>query len=291
MSTSRQLIDAFKFSEYAHYFGYSDDQAGIEAAQRMAGLPVTGNLDPMTVNVLARAPRCGVSDAQAVSGRVDRWKPGMVVTYHVAGFPTESGLSKEQILAVVDRCAAAWSAVAGIQFRRIADQGNANIVLNKGRGKSAGFDGPSGTLAWAQLPQGDAFQGQLQCRWDMDEQWTDDPRANGIQLFNTTNHEWGHLIGHYHNNVKAQLLNPTYNPRIAVPQSFDIEEAVARYGPPLPGSTPEPPGSDPAQPPTAGAYPLKTLILMSDGRTYGFKNGVLVPQALTEDTANPWGDL
>lgn len=279
MISRNQLIAGFKFSDYAQAFGYTDDSAGIENAQRFAGIPVTGDLDALTVNVLARTPRCGCTDAQPVSGRLDRWKPGLVVTYCVAGYPTESGLSKEQVLNVVKRCCDAWSAVCGIKFQRVTDPGEAHIVMNKGRGQSAGFDGPSGILAWCEIPQGNAFQGQLQLRWDLEELWVDDATANGIQLMNVTCHELGHGIGHYHNNVQAQLLNPIYNARIGVPQSYDIQEAQSRYGKPVivaaPTDAPIPGGSTP--------FPRRVKVLSSDGRVYGGELTELPPSVIASE--------
>lgn len=201
---------------------------------------------------------CGHTKAESIGGTLNRW--GLKeVTYCINGYPTSIGLSKQDVDDIVAESYRLWSEVADIKFRRISDPNNANMVLAGARGKRAGFDGPLGVLAYCYLPQGDNFRGQVEMYWDMDEDWIKDGN-NGIRLLNVTCHELGHGIGLDHNKYPAQLMNPIYSVAIAKPQSYDIQEAVARYGKPTIVPVP------PAPTPTGKVY---GKFLDADGRVWG----------------------
>jgi hypothetical protein len=266
----------FDFGKFGEKFGYTDDSVGIADAQRDWDIPQTGVLDPATVTVLTRIPRCGMSDAQPLGGTQDKW--GLKeVSYIIAGYPTGLGLTKKQIEEAIALCYASWSNVCGLRFVRVGSKSEANIVMDVGRGSRAGFDGPSGVLAWCEIPQGSNFRGQINLMWDMDEAWTTSSSQNGILLVNTTAHEIGHGLGLYHTKVSRQLLNPVYNPKIASPQAaYDVAEVVDRYGAPL---APIPPN-----PTTPGASDVKAIkILLKDGRVLGADKFVNLTNAQQEE--------
>lgn len=246
----------FDFGQFAQPFGYADSEAGIAAAQSDWGLPATGLLDAVTINVLTRVPRCGCPDTQPVAGQIDKW--GIpVVSYYIDGYPVGLGLSTTQVDNTVKQAFDSWSAICGLKYAKAPDAQRANILIGTGRGRRANFDGPGNTLAWCELPQGDNFRGQVRMRYDLDEPWTLSSESNGILLLNTTAHEIGHANGLFHNNQKSQLMNPVYNPRIATPQTYEIAEMVQRYG--KPAASPAPAPTEPGQ------YTPAIKVRWSDG--------------------------
>ncbi len=141
--------------------------------------------------------------------------------------------------------------VCGLKFSVAGTQSAADIVIGAGRGRSADFDGPSGTLAYAYLP-GEEFDGQLRLMFDDDETWSVDPASRGILLKNVFLHEIGHNLGLSHSQVKSALMAPYYTPGIAIPQqNDDIPRLQSLYGKalvPVPTPTPDP-TPDPLPPP------------------------------------------
>lgn len=249
--------------DWLSYFGYKNDEAGISSVQRAYDVPVTGVLDEVTMRAVSKLPRCGVTDAQPLGGTLDKW--GLAeVSYFIDTYPVGLGLTKEQVEETVRLCFKSWSDVCGLRYVKAASAAKANIVLSTGRGRRVGFDGAGGTLAWCELPQGSNYRGQLRLMWDLDEAWTLSTSVNGILIFNTTNHEIGHANGHYHNTVKNQLLNAIYNRAIGMPQSYDIQEAQARYGKPttVPTVPSVPTGSVPS--PVNGVQAVRVLDAAGD---------------------------
>lgn len=253
----------FDFAQFAEPYGYTDDASGIAAAQADYGLEPTGKLDGVTVNVLTRIPRCGCSDAQPVAGQINRW--GIpVVSYFIESYPGGIRLSTAQVELVVAAALGSWSEVCGLKFAKAPDAERCNLLMGTARGRRNNFDGPGGTLAWCQIPQGNNYRGQLLMMWDMDEAFTVEPNSNGILLRNVTAHEIGHGIGLFHNNQPNQLLNPVYNPRIATPQSYEIGQVVERYGKPQAAPAPSPGPIKPG----VGSYPKAVKIQCEDGSIY-----------------------
>lgn len=128
--------------------------------------------------------------------------------------------------------------VCGLKFKPIVDPIKANLVYSTGRGSRAKFDGPKGVLAYAYLPSNTNFTGQLNLYFDLDEKWS--PKRpehslsidEGIRFYNVCYHETLHSLGLDHTNVPDQLMNPTYNPKIAVAQTHDVNRLRALYGEP-----------------------------------------------------------
>jgi hypothetical protein len=233
-------------------YGYLSSEAeeptseSIAAAQVAYGLPETGVVDDMTKRVWLRAPRCGRTDAQAAG--VSKW--GIKhLKYRIDAYPTTPGISKEAYRAVVRKAFDFWSEVCGLTFEEVGSGQECHVRISTGRGRRAGFDGPSGTLAMAELPGGTNFLGVLDMWIDLDEFWViGDDAGNGIYLLNVLCHEIGHIIGLDHDTVRAQLMNPSYSERIAKPQANDAKRAQSRYGAPAapkptPTPTPGPSGS------------------------------------------------
>lgn len=225
--------------------------------QELAGLKTDGIIGPKTIKVLARS-RCGHADVlrpkseavrirQWVTARAARWRKTALL-WHMDKFVTERELSRERQLQLFQQAWDAWTGVCGIRAERTTKKTDADIIVSVGSGARSDFDGPGGTLAWAYLPEGDNFDGQLVMKFDQGETWTeDDGNAAGILYLNVACHEIGHLIGLDHSEKSGALMAPYYNPRIATPQTKDdIPRAQELYG--------KPSGSPP---PAAGGYALE----------------------------------
>lgn len=218
------------------------------ALQHAYGLPVTGALDEMTTRALARTPRCGLPDTLEARDALNRWAKNHL-RYFIEGVPRGNGLTTTEASGAIARAFGSWSQVCGLTFERVELPSNAEIIIGVGRGSRSGFDGSSGTLAWAELPPIDGFKGRLTMRFDLDENFVTVPKSQGILLQNVACHEIGHLLGLNHTNVNGSLMLPTYSPMLAAPQSDDIRRAQTRYGQPkrvepapapAPGPTPSP---------------------------------------------------
>jgi len=206
---------------YALYY----DHPSLESFQKFAGLAVTGRLDEDTVEKLY-APRCGVSDALRASAQ-SRWNKRLL-NYYIDSYPPQLAISVVE--AVYREAFTYWELAADLKFSQIRRAAGADLVLSTGRGPRSGFDGPSGTLAWAYLPTGN--DQPLLCRFDLDERWVHDLNRD-ILLLAVACHEFGHLIGLDHDSQGSQsLMAPFYNRLTYKPQANDIRRIQGIYGPP-----------------------------------------------------------
>jgi len=209
--------------------------AALMEFQRIAGIPATGQLDEATTAKMAE-PRCGVLDVMRLA-EFARWRKNRL-TYRVDAYVSQLSQSDQNDL--IRLAWKQWEDFADIKLTPTTS--TPDIVISTGKGRSQGFDGPSGTLAWAYLPNGS--DGQLLMRFDIDETWTKD--GAGIHMLNVFAHEAGHLLGLDHSRVSSSLMAPYYSPGISAPQeNDDIPRIRALYGPskenPLP---PLPPTDD-----------------------------------------------
>jgi hypothetical protein len=221
------------------------------------------------------AYKCAHTEAELASAGLARWGISDL-TYCLQRFPVGKNLTRKLAEGAVDRAYGMWQEVCGLSFRRVDSPTSANVVMSTGRGARAGFDGKFGILAFAYLPQGDEFNGQLSLDWDEDEPWTIDPGdADGIQFETVTGHEGGHTIGLSHNKAPNNLLNAIYNPRISRPQAYDTQDAQSRYGKPRVVVPP----TVPNVPPTTPNQTVAVVIQLPDG--YIFKGRIPFAQAST----------
>jgi hypothetical protein len=257
----------FNLTDFLTAYGYIKpaeiaDPGAIEdaitTAQHVYGLPETGEADPMTVRVLGRTPRCGRPDVEEHRIGIPHWA-ARKLTWALSAYPVGSGLTKAQVDTAFNAAFANWAAVCGLTFERI--ESGAAITMGVGRGNRAGFDGPSGVLAWMELPPQEDFAGKLNGLFDQDEPWAIEGR--GILLINVACHEIGHALGLVHSRRSDQLMSPTYSSRVPAPLTEDVTRIQAIYGP----STLPPPDPKPGS-----MSPAKTQVLMSDNSVYEFSN-------------------
>lgn len=245
-----QYLDAFGYTPRAladwTNISIADIIAAIKKFQGWFRLPRSGHLTPQTVKAM-RWPRCGCPDIitprhteyakvrAVVRANLAAWKK-RGLTYGIQSYV--SGIAKGDQDVIFQKAFEAWTQYGNLSVSRVSGAGvTPDIVITTGRGRGSNFDGPSGTLAYAYLPDGS--DRQLRVVFDLDETWISNPNQRGILLFNVACHEFGHALGLDHSRVSAALMAPTYNQAIALPQANDdIPRFQARYGtatPPLPG--------------------------------------------------------
>lgn len=213
----------------------------IKRFQAFYGIADSGDVDPITERALVNRVLygCGNSDAQQ-TGNICKW--GTVnVSYFVARTP--SGLTPDEARDAYRRAWTSWEEVCGLKVTEVKDASRANVVMDVGRGRRSDFDGPSGVLAWSQMPCGGGQQ--LLQRYDLDESFGLTAAGGRIVLENVACHEIGHAIGisHIAPSMGQALMNPTYSSRIPKPLELDIAEATRRYGKST-GTPPTPPPNE-----------------------------------------------
>lgn len=175
---------------------------------------------------------CGVTEKS--SGRICKW-PTTDITYCITGFIPQ--LTQAEYRNAVRRAFDSWEAVCGLRADEVQGTGG-NLILQVGRGRRNNFDGPSGVLAWCEIPCGNVRQCQL--RMDLDEKWTDKVDQPGIFVDAVLAHEIGHGIGIYHIESGKALMNPTYSRGVDKPMPLDVSQGLMRYGSVRPRQKPEP---------------------------------------------------
>jgi hypothetical protein len=244
--TVRDIINAI---QYLKKFGYlvksgtlslSDIKDAVAKFQAIYGILQDGKAGPKTLGAIAQ-PRCGCPEffAEEATDRLNKWGSNKL-TYYIHG--RDSDLSSGVWDATIAGAFGQITDVCNLQFTKVDSISKANFVLGVGRGSRDNFDGPSGTLAWHELPSSFSYKGQLWGKFDLDETWTINGR--GIKLLNVATHEIIHGCGLTHSSVKTALMAPFYSSDLAKPQhNDDITRLQARYGKPLvdiPEPTPVP---------------------------------------------------
>lgn len=219
---------------YLEKYGYLDSAKSgkieevleaVKAFQEFFALKKDGVPGPKTIRAM-RMPRCCMKDTLPATYRWNKKN----LTYFIHGYV--GGLNKATQVAIINQAWESWEQHTDITVKRVADYNDADIIIAIGRGRQHNFDGPSGTLAWAELPSGNR---KLLMRFDDDETWSADPMVRGILLLNVAAHEFGHLLGLVHSKVYGALMFPTYNPGVAEPQqNDDVKRIVGLYGAKLP---------------------------------------------------------
>lgn len=226
--------------------------------QKMFGLTANGKLDSKTVKAMKYTPRCGCPDYEVVAeNRRASSKWGLnELKYYIESYV--GGLSKSDQDDLNALAFKQWSDVADLKFTRVKSKSSANLILSTGRGRRYNFDGPSGTLAWAYLPNGSNYRGQLLMRYDLDETWVKSTSQRGILFLNVACHEFGHFLGLGHSSKRGALMAPYYTPGVTKPVANDDISRIQRlYG--KPQSEPDEP--DPTDPPTPDPTEPGTLVI------------------------------
>ncbi len=165
-------------------------------------------------------------------------------------------------------------ASCGVTLVETSDLSKANILISAARGTRNQFDGPSGTLAWCELPCGNVSQVRLM--FDLDETWAKDSASGGIQYMLVCLHEGMHGLGLPHApSGSSNVMAPVYSPRQTALGQWDITELQRRYGQP---SAPSPvPGVPADQVTSADLVVLNTKT----GKKYTFLPSIVSLAGLT----------
>ena len=228
---------------------YSDDllKKNVKIFQKTFGLKTDGIIGPKTIKAMKTTPRCGCPDyrmAAAAGPLSSKWGTNEL-TYFIES--TVSGLSVSTQKELIAEAFNSWARVADLKFKPVNSKSQARLVLSTGRGRQHNFDGPGNTLAWAYLPQGGSYNGQLLMRFDLDETWIKNSSDRGILYLNVAAHEFGHMLGLDHSRMQGALMAPYYSPSIDRPQQNDDVMRIQRlYGKPT--VKPEPPNPEPPKP-------------------------------------------
>lgn len=193
---------------------------------------------------------CGVDDRLGSTGRMCKWNT-TVVSWHVSF--VLPGISDLDVKGAFETAFSYWAEVCGIVPRYASTPSAVNIVAGSG-----GIDGPSGTLAWSEMPCGNAQR--LAQKYDDGEAWViaSNPPPTKIDLVRVACHEIGHAIGIPHIG-SGNLMQPTYDRNIRMPQVGDRAEAVARYGV---KNNPKPDPGEPTAPPWS---PCRGILGLGEG--------------------------
>lgn len=216
--------------QYLVHFGYASENARsltgpLKKFQKRFGLEADGEVSEKDLRAM-HWPRCGLAD-HAMMSEEARWRKNHLKWY-VASYV--NGLDNDIQNKIFEAAFNSWAMVAGVTFEWSSTKSGADIVISRGNGRADGFDGPSGTLAWAELPNGS--DRQLNVKFDLAETWISDPRLRGILLLNVAAHEFGHSLGLDHSRVNTALMAPYYSAGISGPQpNDDVSRIRSLYGP------------------------------------------------------------
>ena len=206
---------------------------GLKRFQDWYGHEPTGELGAGTLRLLTERIDCGCGVKDIELARADaslcKW-PMAEVAFYIARVPDMPGYTDEQVRQMVRDSWSAWNGVCGLRAYEVDRQSSCNVIVAVGRGRGHDFDGPSGVLAWSQLPCGATRTTQLLQRFDLDEEWSLAPARGKILAPNVWAHENGHAIGisHVPPKLGLALMNPMYRVDVTEPRDLDIAEAVTR---------------------------------------------------------------
>jgi hypothetical protein len=215
--------------------GEFDDntEKALKLFQQINHLPITGNLNKETLNLMLR-PRCGMPDIIETSSELEefnlygtKWdRTDLTYYFQSTTNDTEPGIIREAIRAGFD----AWSSVSPLTFREVESNGDFKIRWGVGdHGDDYPFDGPSEVLAHCFFPK-TGMDGQL-C-FDDSELWKNNASAASgeIDIRIVAVHEIGHGLGIKHSQIRDAIMYPYYDPQLGNLRADDISAIQAIYG-------------------------------------------------------------
>ncbi|XP_063536564.1 matrix metalloproteinase-2 [Cydia strobilella] len=242
LQTGRPEVQNLVSGAAAEY--YEDDfRIAIKTLQEFGGIPVTGEVDEATKELLSKR-RCGRPDREGYEENSTRkkrfafqgatWKHTNL-TWSLSSTRRPAALSAYGTRSVLARALDVWEQASRLTFTEI-NSDDADIVVSFARGQHGdayAFDGRGSILAHAFFP-GSGHGGDA--HFDDDELWLLQPKnedEEGTSLFAVAAHEFGHSLGLSHSAVKGALMFPWYQgiqPNFVLPAD-DRNGIQQMYGP------------------------------------------------------------
>lgn len=212
----------------------------VSGYQRFHGLKPDNILGPITAESINEPRFCSRPDREEIKdslGQLLKWPTNRLTVSIKSTIPNFTlGQSRNIVIDALN----SWGDVANLDFTfdHSADS-NVNIHLTVGP-----IDGPSGTLAWSELPN---RSNKVLQKYDQNEAWvlSSNPPQNKIDILAVMVHELGHALGLSHapqSERNNAIMAPFYNPEIRSPLSHDINRIQALYGK---STTPSPTNPNP----------------------------------------------
>lgn len=173
-------------------------------------------------------PICAVSPVVLARARDCAWPTRRItIDYLTPLGPWSRDEMRRKLLAA----GSVWAQASGLTVDLASEQPHIAAATCR-------VDGPSGTLAWSELPCG-GVQQVRQC-YDTSERWVDDPSApeGSIDIISVLIHELGHALGLDHAPEQGNVMYAYYSGPRRELGPWDIAEIRRRYG----DAAPSPPG-------------------------------------------------
>eukprot|EP00257_Ricinus_communis_P012138 XP_002533939.2 metalloendoproteinase 3-MMP [Ricinus communis] len=249
----KRYLEKFGYLNYGSGNNNSFDdllEMAIRNYQHNYHLKDTGILDNYTVSQMMK-PRCGMPDVVTNNGTKHQSHNRKLMSIHSLvhykffhgepRWPAERTHLRyrfrsstqvpgtQNIGSICARAFQKWAEVTHFTFEEVASNAQAEIEIGfhrRSHGDGHPFDGRSGTLAHATAPTGGMFH------FDGDENWSENPEANEVDLESVAVHEIGHLLGLHHSDDPNAVMYATFRYGITKRDldSDDVQGIRALYG-------------------------------------------------------------
>lgn len=210
-----------------------ETSTALQRYQQFHGLPVTGEFDQMTRDMMAK-PRCALPD---VGSGIDfstrcAWDRTSLTYAFDTGTADVAGDAEWQ---AIRNAFATWSASAQLSFRQVAVNQNPDILVGWRPANDPDHSMLGGVLAHADFPPGcGVVTNSLPKPLHFDDQehaWTIGAVAGQFDIETVALHEIGHLLGLQHSSVAGSVMFPTVSDNATLRQltADDIEGILSLY--------------------------------------------------------------
>lgn len=219
-----------------------DFRIAIKTLQEFGGIPVTGEIDEATQELLGKK-RCGRPDRETFAGGArkkrfavhgDKWQHTNL-TWSLSSYRRPSTLDIGGTRRELAKALDVWQQASRLTFTEVNSEDSDILVsfAKRYHDDAYPFDGRGTILAHAFFP-GSGRGGDA--HFDDEELWLLHPNnddEDGTSLFAVAAHEFGHSLGLSHSTVKGALMYPWYQgiqPNFVLPED-DRNGIQQMYGP------------------------------------------------------------